>query len=188
MRVAWQATVERGRVVPPLPPHLVPFSPDGWGNHYCLDTARWKGSECPVVFWDHERSPDQAPETTHDSFLEWLADVLEECGDEDGVDEEEAGAGEVEAAKGVAETEWPEPRPGRQLPPGPRGICYRPPHAGAPPLDRDGSPVELHLRNQNPAGPVDEMLRMDHRGTAQYAQNHPRSSRGVRADGTVSGS
>ncbi len=182
MRVTWQAAVERARVTPPLPRHLVPFSPDGWGNHYCLDTARWNGPECPVVFWDHEQSENQAPETTHGSFLEWLEDALEESGDE------EEGAADEDAVEGEPEVGAPEPRPGRQLPPGPRGICYRPPHPGAPPLDRDGSPVELHLRNQNPAGPVDEILRLDHRGTAKYARNHPKSSRKLDAKGSANDS
>ncbi|MES4793017.1 MAG: hypothetical protein C4321_08575, partial [Chloroflexota bacterium] len=61
---------------PPLPPHLVPFSPDGWGNHSCFDTPRPNNSEYPVVLWSHERGPDQIPETTHPTFADWLGDAV----------------------------------------------------------------------------------------------------------------
>ncbi|WP_425440083.1 HNH/ENDO VII family nuclease [Prosthecobacter debontii] len=33
---------------------------------------------------------------------------------------------------------------------------------GKPPIGNDGLPVELHHRNQNPAGPLDEMTSTTH--------------------------
>lgn len=166
MRVLWQTRIERHEVEPPLPAHLVPFSPDGWGNHYCLDTAQLAEGECPVVFWDHEAAANSAPERTHRSFTAWLAEALEEpveFPDDD-------------AADAPSERTPPPPgKPGKQLPMGPQGICFRPPHRGAPPLDRFGNPVELHQRDQTPNGPIDELLRLDHRGKAHYARNHPRA-------------
>lgn len=45
---------ERADAEPQLPSYLVPLMNDGAGNHYCLDTRRYREGECPVVFWDHE--------------------------------------------------------------------------------------------------------------------------------------
>lgn len=49
----------------------------------------------------------------------------------------------------------------------------------APPLERgkapsgeDGSPVELHHRNETLDGPLDEMTRKDHSGGENYKKNH----------------
>ena len=33
----------------PMPAHLVPFSPDGFGNHYCFDVKSHH-----IVFWEHD--------------------------------------------------------------------------------------------------------------------------------------
>jgi hypothetical protein len=63
---------EREDVALPLPRPLIPFSPDGWGNHYCMDTARLVDGECPVVLWDHQGGSDQELRQTHASFLDWL--------------------------------------------------------------------------------------------------------------------
>ncbi len=68
---------ERMDVVPQLPIHLAAFSPDGWGNHYCMDTSRWTGDECLIVFWNHEKDEDQNVDITHSSFLEWLSNKIE---------------------------------------------------------------------------------------------------------------
>lgn len=167
MRVLWQTRVERHEVQPPLPPHLVPFSPDGWGNHYCLDTTQLREGECPVVFWNHEAAADQTPERTHRSFTAWLAEVLEEPVEFPEDDEPVAESGRTPPPPG---------RPGRQLAIGPQGIAFRPPHRGAPPLDRFGSPVELHQRGQTPNGPIDELLRLEHRGRDSYGRNHPQAA------------
>jgi cell wall assembly regulator SMI1 len=61
---------------PNLPQYLVPFSPDGWGNHYCLDTSQLRQGECPVVFWNHERDQDQQPQQTQATFVDWLDEAI----------------------------------------------------------------------------------------------------------------
>lgn len=68
---------ERTEVEPELPPHLVALSPDGWGNHYCLDTSNPAGGECPVVFWNHELEADQNPKVVSPGFLDWLRSEIE---------------------------------------------------------------------------------------------------------------
>jgi cell wall assembly regulator SMI1 len=67
---------ERDDAEPAMPHDLIPFGPDGWGNHYCLDTSRLKDGECPVVFWNHELDEDQQPPQTHPSFLDWLEEKV----------------------------------------------------------------------------------------------------------------
>ena len=69
---------ERTECEPNIPHHLVPVMNDGAGNHFCLDTSRFRGDECPVVFWDHEHEdgPDQIPETVSPSFDHWLIDRI----------------------------------------------------------------------------------------------------------------
>lgn len=69
---------ERHEVEPPLAYHLVPFCPDGFGNHYCLDTSAMVEGECPVVFWNHELEEDQKPPLTHGSFTDWLEEAIEQ--------------------------------------------------------------------------------------------------------------
>lgn len=68
---------ERGRAQAPLPQPLVPFGPDGNGNHHCLDTAQMSEGECPVVFWNREAGADQLPKLTHPTFLHWLEERIE---------------------------------------------------------------------------------------------------------------
>lgn len=72
------AVIERSDMAPPMPPCLVPVMNDGAGNHYCLDASRLDTGKCPVVFWDHEQSADQAPEHVSDSFDRWIIDLLAE--------------------------------------------------------------------------------------------------------------
>ena len=69
---------ERALVEPNLPLTLIPVSPDGWGNYYCLDTARLQNEECPIAFWNHELGKHQVVQTTHDSFAHWLSDLIDE--------------------------------------------------------------------------------------------------------------
>jgi cell wall assembly regulator SMI1 len=78
LKVEHHMREERHEVEPRMPPHLIPFSPDGWGNHYCLDTSSLADGECPVVFWSHEKGADQCPEQTHPSFLDWLEEKAHE--------------------------------------------------------------------------------------------------------------
>ena len=70
---------ERDQSQPEVPEHLLPVLHDGAGNHYCLDTSRMQGGECPVVFWDHEHEdgPNQVPEECGENFRSWLIQELD---------------------------------------------------------------------------------------------------------------
>ena len=70
---------EHFEVVEPQWSHLVPFSPDGGGNFYCLDTSRiTKNETCPIVFWvsNFRYSDVDPPETVNMSFTEWANKVM----------------------------------------------------------------------------------------------------------------
>lgn len=67
---------ERSESEPKMPTPLVPFTPDGMGNHLCLDTASMSKGECPVVFWNHDAGEAQRPRQTHPTFLDWLEERL----------------------------------------------------------------------------------------------------------------
>ena len=69
---------EESLAEPPLQAHLVPISPDGWGNHFCLDTSQIHDGDCPVVFWDHEAGADQTPPVVASGFYSWLLDLVTE--------------------------------------------------------------------------------------------------------------
>lgn len=58
--------------------YLIPFSPDGVGNHYCFDTRTYNDESCNVVFWQHNYlyTDNDQPETTHFSFAMWLKEVV----------------------------------------------------------------------------------------------------------------
>lgn len=45
---------EHYEVENPMPVNFLPFSPDGGGNHYCLDLARNSDGICTVVFWQYD--------------------------------------------------------------------------------------------------------------------------------------
>jgi len=51
-------------------------------------------------------------------------------------------------------------------------LCGPPNKRGNAPIGNDGHPVELHHRNQNPNGPIDEMTRTDHRLGDNFKKNH----------------
>jgi hypothetical protein len=68
---------ERREGQPRLPHHLIPFSGDGWGNLYCLNTAELTNGECPVVLWHHEDDENQVPEVLQPTFLDWLDDKIQ---------------------------------------------------------------------------------------------------------------
>jgi hypothetical protein len=65
-------TSERTAFRPYLPVYLVAVSPDGAGNHYCLDVSRSSAGICPVVFWNHEEGESQIPEDIAVSFSDWI--------------------------------------------------------------------------------------------------------------------
>ena len=51
-------------------------------------------------------------------------------------------------------------------------LCAPPNKRGNAPIGNDGHSVELHHRNQNPNGPLDEMTRTDHRLGDNFKKNH----------------
>ena len=77
-RLVRKTRLERYDAEPNIPHHLVPVMNDGAGNHYCLDTANFRGDECPVVFWDHDcrEGADQTPSQVSPSFDQWLIDLI----------------------------------------------------------------------------------------------------------------
>jgi cell wall assembly regulator SMI1 len=62
----------------PMPVFLVPFSPDGFGNHYCFDTKHFSKDSCNIVFWQHdlEYDDENEPEIVNLSFSEWVKEVI----------------------------------------------------------------------------------------------------------------
>lgn len=71
-------TFEHDEVENPMPKNFLPFSPDGRGNHYCLDLAGNSDGICPVVFWQHDFEYDSidAVEICNDSFTDWIDEVM----------------------------------------------------------------------------------------------------------------
>lgn len=69
---------EHYEVENPMPINFLPFSPDGRGNHYCLDLARSSDGICPVVFWQYDFGYDSinAIEVCNDSFTDWIDEVM----------------------------------------------------------------------------------------------------------------
>lgn len=70
---------EHFEVVIPQYSYLVPFSPDGRGNFYCIDTIHQLGNgRFPVVFWvsNYEYTKEDTPEITHNNFLDWIQEVV----------------------------------------------------------------------------------------------------------------
>ena len=70
--------IEHYEVDNEMPTYLIPFSPDGGGNHYCFDATRGDGVSCKVVFWQHNLlySKESPPKTVNNSFTEWAKEVL----------------------------------------------------------------------------------------------------------------
>ncbi len=67
---------ERAEMRPPLPPHLVTFYNDGFGNQHCLDTSEVVDNEHRIVFWNHEAGTGQVPEVISNSFAGWLGMLI----------------------------------------------------------------------------------------------------------------
>jgi len=69
---------EHKEVANPMYDYLVPFSPDGGGNHYCFDTRTSNGDSCNVIFWQHDYpyTVDDPPEITNNSFAAWMKQVV----------------------------------------------------------------------------------------------------------------
>lgn len=71
---------EREEMSPSLPAHLIPLMNDGGGNLYCLDSRG--GGEPPVVFWDHTAGARQEPAQVASDFTTWLAERVQQGGEE----------------------------------------------------------------------------------------------------------
>lgn len=73
---------EHFEVVNPMPKYFLPFSPNGRGDHYCLDlkTLNDKGT-CGVIFWqwDYSFFNMNKIEKVNDSFTNWLIELIEEA-------------------------------------------------------------------------------------------------------------
>jgi len=69
---------EHEEVANPMYDYLIPFSPDGGGNHYCFDTSSIDNNSCNVIFWQHDYTytVDDSPEVTNPSFTEWIKEVV----------------------------------------------------------------------------------------------------------------
>ena len=69
---------EHNEVGNPMPHYLIPFSPDGGGNHYCFDTRFCNELSCNIVFWQHDYKYDELDpsEIVNHSFTDWVKDVL----------------------------------------------------------------------------------------------------------------
>lgn len=61
-----------------IPKNIIPFSPDGAGNHYCLDLTRSTSETCPIIFYQHdyEYKDINDIETCNTSFAEWIDEVM----------------------------------------------------------------------------------------------------------------
>lgn len=64
----------------PQYPKYVPFSADGRGNFYCLDTYNLAKDKklCPVIFWvsNYEYTIEDQPELAFTTFGEWIEEVV----------------------------------------------------------------------------------------------------------------
>ena len=62
----------------PMPEEFLPFSPDGFGNHYCLNLSKFENEICPVVFWQHDIIYDDINdvEECNLSLLDWIQEVM----------------------------------------------------------------------------------------------------------------
>lgn len=69
---------EHFEVVNPMPKNFFPFSPDGQGNHYCLDLSKIQDDICPVIFWqwDFEYENIEDVEICNDNFIDWVNEVM----------------------------------------------------------------------------------------------------------------
>lgn len=66
---------EHFEIMIPQYKHLVPFSPDGRGNFYCLDTLnQLANGDFPIVFWfsNYNYTIEDTPEIVTNNFTEWV--------------------------------------------------------------------------------------------------------------------
>ena len=74
--------LERHEVTTPLPEFLITFHNNGSGDQLCFDTRHPNpDGEYPIVFWDHELTPEENLENLDvvaDSFAEWLWEEVQQ--------------------------------------------------------------------------------------------------------------
>jgi hypothetical protein len=73
------------KIYNPMPKYFLPFSPDGRGNHYCLNLSKLVDGICPVVFWQHNfiyNTFDDVEECNND-FMSWIKEIMIESTLED---------------------------------------------------------------------------------------------------------
>ena len=138
---------ERKEMLPAMPTHIIPFSPDGLGNHYCFDLSRMAAGEAPVVFWDHQAGEHQVPNQAAPSFVNWLEAALEA----------ELHPEESNDAYSLIPDGPVKPLPIEKL-------GYRPSRRGTPPYDREGYRIELHEACDDDGPYFEEFCQRDHRG------------------------
>jgi len=63
-----------------MPLHIIPFSADGRGNHYCFDMSKldYKSKTCPIVFWQYGYSDETLDEVevVNGNFVDWCKEVI----------------------------------------------------------------------------------------------------------------
>jgi hypothetical protein len=69
---------EHFQVMVPQPKYLVPFSPDGRGNFYCLCADKQSHKFGAVFFWvsNYLYSGNDNPEVVNQDFTEWIKQVV----------------------------------------------------------------------------------------------------------------
>lgn len=74
--------IEHYEVGNPMPKELLPFSPDGYGNHYCFDLTN---NDDKVLFWQHDvdYANKSEIEVDNENFLEWVKEIMIESTLED---------------------------------------------------------------------------------------------------------
>lgn len=75
-RYLWERDIAEN----PIKVQYLPFYPDGFGNHNCLDLSSYDSSsgKCNVIFWQHDWFYDEGelPEIDFNSFAEFLLKLL----------------------------------------------------------------------------------------------------------------
>ena len=69
---------EHNEVENPMPKFFLPFSPDGFGNYYCIDLSRTENEMSQIVFWQHDCEYEniEEVETCNINFAEWINEVM----------------------------------------------------------------------------------------------------------------
>src|SRR5687767_4094816 len=69
---------EHDEVDNPMPQYIVPFSPDGGGNHYCFDLRTCNLESREIVFWQHDfiYNDELTPDVVNSSFADWVEEVV----------------------------------------------------------------------------------------------------------------